>query len=110
MRQMRWDLMSAAKSDRSRMRAIWNTTHLPWTGVINVVSKTVTPRPDLFFNRKIGPERTGRGLKVPLSAFKALKDRFGSTVSDAVLTVVSEALHRWIRSRCEVVPEPVPAF
>src|SRR4029077_9988074 len=77
---------------------------------LNVVRKTVTPRPDLFFNRKIGPQRTGRGLKVPLSAFKALKDRFGCTVNDAVLAVVSEGLHRWFSSRGEVVTETVRLF
>jgi WS/DGAT/MGAT family acyltransferase len=109
-RPMLWDFKSAAKSDRSRMPAIWNTTHLPWTGVLNVVRKTVTPRPDLFFNRTIGPQRTGRGLKVPLSAFKALKDRFGCTVNDAVLAVVSEGLHRWFSSRGEAVPETVRVF
>jgi diacylglycerol O-acyltransferase len=109
-RPMLWDFRTAAKSDRSRMPAIWNTTHLPWTGVINVVRNIVTPRPDLFFNRKIGPQRTGRGLKVPLSAFKALKDRFGCTVNDAVLAVVSEALHRWFKSRGEAVPETVRVF
>jgi WS/DGAT/MGAT family acyltransferase len=109
-RPMLWDFRTAAKSERSRMPAIWNTTHLPWTGVINVVRNTVTPRPDLFFNRKIGPQRTGRGLKVPLSAFKALKDRFGCTVNDAVLAVVSEALHRWFKSRGEAVPETVRVF
>jgi diacylglycerol O-acyltransferase len=109
-RPMLWDFKSTAKSDRSRMPAIWNTTHLPWTGVLNVVRKTVTPRPDLFFNRTIGPQRTGRGLKVPLSAFKALKDRFGCTVNDAVLAVVSEGLHRWFSSRGEAVPETVRVF
>jgi WS/DGAT/MGAT family acyltransferase len=109
-RPMLWNFRAAAKSDRSRTPAIWNTTHLPWTGVINVVRNIVTPRPDLFFNRKIGPQRTGRGLKVPLSAFKALKDRFGSTVNDAVLAVVSEALHRWFKSRGEAVPETVRVF
>jgi WS/DGAT/MGAT family acyltransferase len=109
-RPMLWDFRAAAKSDRSRTPAIWNTTHLPWTGVINVVRNIVTPRPDLFFNRKIGPQRTGRGLKVPLSAFKALKDRFGCTVNDAVLAVVSEALHRWFKIRGEAVPETVRVF
>ena len=70
----------------------------------------VPPRPDLFFNRTIGPQRTRRGLKVPLSAFKALKDRFGCTVNDAVLAVVAEGLHRWFTSRGERVPEKVRVF
>ena len=58
----------------------------------------------------IGTQRTGRGLKVPLSAFKALKDRYGCTVNDAVLAVVSEALHRWFKARGERVPEKVRVF
>ena len=70
----------------------------------------VRPRPDLFFNRKLSPQRTGRGLKVPLSAFKALKDRYGCTVNDAVLAVVAEALHRWFRQRGEDVPAKVRVF
>src|SRR5260370_37530366 len=77
---------------------------------MNVGRNSVAPRPDLFFNRKIGPQRTGRGLKVPLPAFKALKDRFGCTVNDAVLAVVSEGLHRWCKSRGEVVAEKVRVF
>jgi WS/DGAT/MGAT family acyltransferase len=49
-------------------------------------------------------------LKVPLSTFKALKERFGCTVNDAVLAVVSEGLHRWFKSRGEAVPEKVRVF
>ena len=109
-RPMLWNFGPAAKSERSRVPAIWNTTHLPWRGLFGVGHKMVTPRPDLFFNRKIGPQRTGRGLKVPLSAFKSLKDRFGCTVNDAVLAVVSEGLHRWFKSRGETVPEEVRVF
>ncbi len=68
------------------------------------------PRPDLFFNRKIGTQRTGRGLKVPLATFKTLKQRFGCTVNDAVLAVVSEGLHRWFKARGESVPAKVRVF
>jgi WS/DGAT/MGAT family acyltransferase len=78
--------------------------------MVKLGGKMVTPRPNLFFNRKIGPQRTGRGLKVPLSAFKALKDRYGCTVNDAVLAVVSEALNRWFKARGERVPEKVRVF
>jgi diacylglycerol O-acyltransferase len=47
---------------------------------------------------------------VPLASFKSLKDRFGCTVNDAVLAVVSEGLYRWFKSRGEVVPEKVRVF
>lgn len=110
-RPMLWDVGVARKDVRTRTPAIWKTTRrLPWTGLLNLSRRMVTPRPDLFFNRKIGPQRTGRGLKVRLAAFKALKDRFGCTVNDAVLAVVSEGLHRWFVSRGEHVPEKVRVF
>jgi WS/DGAT/MGAT family acyltransferase len=47
---------------------------------------------------------------VPLSSFKALKERFGCTVNDAVLAAVSEGLHRWFKARGERVPEKVRVF
>src|SRR3984893_17265012 len=106
---MLWTFGPATRS-RTKVPAIWNTTNVPWTGLLNIFRKLLTPRPDLFFNRKIGPQRTGRGLKVPLSAFKSLKDRFGCTVNDAVLCGVSEGLHRWFVGRGEKVPEKVRVF
>jgi diacylglycerol O-acyltransferase len=108
-RPVLWNV-GAAREERTRTPAIWNTRRLPWTGLAGISRKMLTPRPDLFFNRKIGPQRTGRGLKVPLAAFKALKDRFGCTVNDAVLAVVSEGLHRWFVARGENVPDKVRVF
>jgi WS/DGAT/MGAT family acyltransferase len=109
-RPLLWNVGAAGKSERSRLPAFWSTRRLPWTGLVKLGGKMFTPRSDLFFNRKIGTQRTGRGLKAPLSAFKALKDRFGCTVNDAVLAVVSEALHRWFKARGERVPETVRVF
>jgi diacylglycerol O-acyltransferase len=109
-RPMLWNLHPAARTERTRVPAIWRTTRMPWTGLFHLSGKMVTRRPDLFFNRTIGPQRTGRGLKVPLSAFKALKERFGCTVNDAVLAVVSEGLYRWFKTRGENVPEKVRVF
>jgi diacylglycerol O-acyltransferase len=105
-----WNLRQSHGSGRTRVPAVWNTRRVPWRGLIAFTRKTVSPRPNLFFNRKIGLQRTGRGLKVPLASFKALKDRFGCTVNDAVLAVVAEGLHRWFRSRGENVPEKVRVF
>ncbi len=109
-RPMLWNVGSQRKPERTMLPAVWNTTRLPWRSLFKLSGKLVSPRPDLFFNRKIGPQRTGRGLKVPLSTFKALKDRFGCTVNDAVLAVVSEGLHRWFKVRGESVPEKVRVF
>jgi diacylglycerol O-acyltransferase len=109
-RPMLWNVGATRKGERTVLPAVWNTTRLPWRSLFKLSGTMVSPRPDLFFNRKIGPQRTGRGLKVPLSAFKALKDRFGCTVNDAVLAVVSEGLHRWFKLRGENVPEKVRVF
>ena len=109
-RPMLWNVGSSRKGERTMMPAVWNTTRLPWKSLFKLSGKMVSRRPDLFFNRAIGTQRTGRGLKVPLSEFKALKDRFGCTVNDAVLAVVSEGLHRWFKGRGEKVPDKVRVF
>ncbi len=105
-----WDVRTRSGRERTRLPAVWGTRRIPWTGMVRLGGTMVRPRPDLFFNRKLGPQRTGRGLKVSLSSFKALKDRYGCTVNDAVLAVVSEALHRWFKSRGEQVPATVRVF
>jgi diacylglycerol O-acyltransferase / wax synthase len=105
-----WNLRQPRASDRTRVPAFWGTRRLPWRALLSLTGKSVSRRPNLFFNRKIGPQRTGRGVKVPLASFKALKERFGCTVNDAVLAVVSEGLYRWFRSRGENVPEKVRVF
>ena len=109
-RPVLWNFSSQVKSERTRLPTLWHARRLPWTGMLKMGGMMVKPRTDLFFNRAIGPQRTGRGLKVPLAAFKALKDRFGCTVNDAVLAVVSEGLHRWFKARGEVVPAKVRVF
>ena len=109
-RPILWDLRAARESERTRLPAVWQSWKLPWAGLLKMSGKIATPRNDLFFNRKIGAQRTGRGLKVPLAAFKALKERFGCTVNDAVLAVVSEGLYRWFKSRGEAVPAKVRVF
>ena len=81
-----------------------------WRGFLQLGRSTLTPRPRLFFNRRLGPRRTGRGLKVPLDEFRALKRRFGCTINDAVLAVVAEGLHRWLTARGERVPERIRVF
>jgi diacylglycerol O-acyltransferase / wax synthase len=109
-RPLLWNFRSTRQAERTMLPAVWRTRSLPWTSLLKLSGKMVTPRTDLFFNRKIGPQRTGRGLKVPLAAFKALKVRFGCTVNDAVLAVVSEGLYRWFKGRGESVPAKVRVF
>src|SRR5438874_2018762 len=109
-RPMLWDVRTARREERTMTPAFWETVRLPWSGLVRLGGKMATRRPDLFFNRKLGPQRTGRGLKIPLSAFKALKERYGCTVNDAVLAVVSDGLFRWFKARGGLVPEKVRVF
>ena len=109
-RPVLWNVGAQRKADRTVVPAVWSTTRVPWKSLFSLSGKMVRPRPDLFFNRRIGTQRSGRGLKVPLSAFKALKEQFGCTVNDAVLAVVSDGLHRWFKARGEHVPEKVRVF
>ncbi len=109
-RPLLWNIRPAPGAERTRLPALWSSRRLPWTSLLKLSGTMVKPRPDLFFNRKIGPQRTGRGLKVPLAAFKALKDRYGCTVNDAVLAMVSEGLYRWFKARGESVPAKVRVF
>src|SRR5260370_8000157 len=101
---MLWNFGPAAKAERSRVPAIWSTRRLPWTGLMKVGRNIFTPRPDLFFNRKIGPQRTGRGLNVPLPAFKALKDRSGRTGNDPIPAFATPAL----QPRSQTPTPPIP--
>jgi WS/DGAT/MGAT family acyltransferase len=87
--------------------ALWAAS---WRGFLQLGRSSLTPRPRLFFNRNLGPLRTGRGLKVPLSGFKALKAQYGCTVNDAVLVVVAEGLHRWLLTRGHRIPDEVRVF
>jgi WS/DGAT/MGAT family acyltransferase len=109
-RPMLWNIGANREGERTRTPAVWRTRLVAWSGMIKLGGTMVRRRNDMFFNRKIGPQRTGRGLKVPLAAFKALKDRYACTVNDAVLAVVSEGLYRWFKSRGEQVPAKVRVF
>jgi WS/DGAT/MGAT family acyltransferase len=110
LKPMLLNLRSQPAHERTRLPVIWRSHRLPWTAMWKLGGTMMRRRPDVFFNRKLSPQRTGRGLKVPLSAFKALKERYGCTVNDAVLAVVSEGLHRWFKSRGETIPSKVRVF
>ena len=89
-------------------RRRWAFWRLPFSGFLSIGRSSVRRRPDLFFNRPLGLQRSGQGVKVPLQDFKELKKRYGCTVNDAVLAVVSEALFRYLRGRAETTGERVP--
>jgi WS/DGAT/MGAT family acyltransferase len=60
---------------------------------------TLNPAPSTPLNQPIGPHRRFVGVHQDLADLKTIKDAFGGTVNDVILTVVSGALRGWLRSR-----------
>jgi WS/DGAT/MGAT family acyltransferase len=57
------------------------------------------PAPEVPLNTEIGSHRRFAWSRAELDDFKRIKNVFGGTVNDVVLTVVSGALRSWLRSR-----------
>jgi WS/DGAT/MGAT family acyltransferase len=68
-------------------------------GLGEIVWAALNPAPETPLNVEIGPHRRYTVVRQQLSDYKEVKDAFGGTVNDVVLTVVSGALARWLRSR-----------
>jgi diacylglycerol O-acyltransferase / wax synthase len=64
---------------------------LAWAGV--------NPAPQSPFNVPIGPHRRYTWVDADLDRFKAIKTSLGGTVNDVVLTAVTGALGRYLRSQ-----------
>ncbi len=89
-------------------RALGVTTH-PGTslaalrdateGLGEIVWAGLNPAPETPLNVEIGPHRRYAVVRHQLDDYKTVKDAFGGTVNDVVLTVVSGALARWLHSR-----------
>ncbi|HEX8102715.1 MAG TPA: wax ester/triacylglycerol synthase family O-acyltransferase [Solirubrobacteraceae bacterium] len=68
-------------------------------GLGEVAWATLNPAPPTPLNVEIGPHRRYVFVRNELADFKRVKDAFGGTVNDVVLTVVAGALQKWLRSR-----------
>ena len=68
-------------------------------GLGEIVWAGLNPAPETPLNVEIGPHRRYAVVRQRLADYKQVKDVFGGTVNDVVLTVVSGALARWLRSR-----------
>jgi WS/DGAT/MGAT family acyltransferase len=68
-------------------------------GVGEVAWAGLNPAPDTPLNVPIGPHRRYAVVRNRLDDFKTVKNAFGGTVNDVVLTVVSGALRDWLHSR-----------
>ena len=68
-------------------------------GVGEIVWAGLNPAPETPLNVEIGPHRRYAVVRHQLDDYKTVKNTFGGTVNDVVLTVVSGALARWLHSR-----------
>lgn len=68
-------------------------------GVGEIVWAALNPAPQTPLNVEIGPHRRFAIVRQELSDYKEIKNAFGGTVNDVVLTVVSGALARWLALR-----------
>src|SRR6185312_1359417 len=68
-------------------------------GVGEIVWAGLNPAPETPLNVEIGPHRRYAVVRHQLDDYKTVKNAFGGTVNDVVLTVVSGALARWLNER-----------
>jgi WS/DGAT/MGAT family acyltransferase len=68
-------------------------------GVGEIVWAGLNPAPETPLNVEIGPHRRFAVVRHQLDDYKTVKNTFGGTVNDVVLTVVSGGLAAWLQSR-----------
>ena len=68
-------------------------------GVGEIVWAGLNPAPETPLNVEIGPHRRYAVVRHQLADYKTVKNAFGGTVNDVVLSVVSGALAGWLQSR-----------
>jgi diacylglycerol O-acyltransferase / wax synthase len=68
-------------------------------GIGEIVWAGLNPAPKSPLNTEIGPHRRFMGVRARLDDYKLVKNTFGGTVNDVVLTVVSGALRRFLHAR-----------
>jgi diacylglycerol O-acyltransferase len=68
-------------------------------GIGEVAWAGLNPAPETPLNVPIGPHRRLSFVRNDLEDFKAVKNAFGGTVNDVVLSVVAGGLRSWLRAR-----------
>ena len=94
-----FELAGRAASAARRPSETFEATREAIEGVGEIAWATMNPAPETPLNVEIGPHRRFVFLREELEDFKLVKNAFGGTVNDVVLTVVSGGLQKWLRSR-----------
>jgi diacylglycerol O-acyltransferase / wax synthase len=68
-------------------------------GIGEIVWAGLNPAPENPLNTEIGPHRRFVSVRARLDDYKLVKNTFGGTVNDVVLTVVSGALREFLHAR-----------
>src|SRR5919197_3274585 len=89
----------AAVSLATRPGEALHSARVALEGLGEVAWAGMNPAPETPLNVEIGPHRRYVIVRNALADFKAVKNAFGGTVNDVVLTVVSGALRDWLQSR-----------
>jgi diacylglycerol O-acyltransferase / wax synthase len=79
--------------------ATWRAVSEAAEGLGEVAWAGLNPAPATPLNVDIGPHRRYRVVRNRLEDFKEVKNAFGGTVNDVVLTAVTGALRDWLHSR-----------
>jgi WS/DGAT/MGAT family acyltransferase len=87
--------LGAASHPESSLRILKDAVE----GLGEIVWAGLNPAPTTPLNVEIGPHRRFTVVRQQLEDYKEVKNALGGTVNDVVLTVVSGALARWLRSR-----------
>ncbi|MBO9531923.1 MAG: wax ester/triacylglycerol synthase family O-acyltransferase [Solirubrobacteraceae bacterium] len=68
-------------------------------GVGSIAWASLAPAPSSPLNHLAGPHRRYRGVQTDLTDLRLVKNTFGGSINDVVVTVVTGALRRWLLSR-----------
>ncbi|MEA2172184.1 MAG: diacylglycerol O-acyltransferase / wax synthase [Solirubrobacteraceae bacterium] len=92
-------LAARAAGAATRPSSTLNVVKEATEGIGELVWAGLNPAPPTPLNVSIGPHRRLEIVRCELADFKVVKNAFGGTVNDVVLTTVAGALRKWLRSR-----------
>jgi diacylglycerol O-acyltransferase len=94
-----WRLAGRAMDAAARPHEALQATADAAAGLTEIAWAALNPAPATPLNVPIGPHRRVGFVRCELDDFKRIKDVFGGTVNDVLLSVVAGALRRLLRAR-----------
>jgi WS/DGAT/MGAT family acyltransferase len=94
-----FELAAGAVAAARRPQTSLEMAREAFEGVAEMAWALLNPAPPTPLNVPIGPHRRLAFSRAQLEDLKLIKNSFGGTVNDVVLTLVAGALRSWLRSR-----------